>query len=156
MKFVCPLIVVDNIERSRHLYEKILKLKVIADFGENLTFEGPFSIHLKSHFSTLINNKEILKASNSSELYFEENDLEAIEEKLKQEELEFIHEIMEQPWRQKVMRVYDYDKNILEIGESMEHTAWRLFREGLSIDDICKITYLSEDLIQKSIRKFEN
>ncbi|WP_083189975.1 hypothetical protein [Orenia metallireducens] len=28
--------------------------------------------------------------------------------------------MIEQPWHQKVFRIYDYDKHIVEIGESME------------------------------------
>ena len=153
MKFVCPLIVVENIERSRNLYESILGLKVIADFGENITFEGPFSLHLKTHYQTLIDHKDISFGSNAGELYFESNGLESLADKLQQEELEFVHDICEQPWRQKVMRVYDYDKHILEIGESMEHTAWRLSQEGLSIEAICKLTYLSEEMVEKSIKR---
>ncbi|MHB8131782.1 MAG: VOC family protein [Mobilitalea sp.] len=55
MKFICALIVVDDIEISRRFYEKVLNQKVKYDFGENVTFEGGFSIHLKSHFLELLN-----------------------------------------------------------------------------------------------------
>ena len=54
MKFICPLIVVNNMEVSRNFYEKVLSQKVQYDFGENVSFEGGFAIHLKSHFSDLI------------------------------------------------------------------------------------------------------
>ena len=36
MKFVCPLIAVDNMEVSRSFYEKVLNQKVQFDFGENV------------------------------------------------------------------------------------------------------------------------
>jgi catechol 2,3-dioxygenase-like lactoylglutathione lyase family enzyme len=45
MKYICPLIVVKDIAESRHFYENILGQKVKYDFGENVTFEGDFSIH---------------------------------------------------------------------------------------------------------------
>jgi uncharacterized membrane protein (UPF0127 family) len=33
--------------------------------------------------------------------------------------VKFIHELREQPWKQKIIRIYDPDNNILEIGEPM-------------------------------------
>jgi hypothetical protein len=85
MRFVCPLIVVNNIEASRIFYEKVLNQKVQCDFGENILFEGGFAIHLKSHFSDLIsiNENDIVQKSNNSELYFEEDDLDSFLQKLK-------------------------------------------------------------------------
>jgi len=70
MKYICSLIVVDDVKKSRYLYETILGCKVISDFGENVAFEGSFAIHQKDHFMKLISNNPVLKKSNSSELYF--------------------------------------------------------------------------------------
>lgn len=154
MKYICSLVVVEDIQKSRYLYETLLGQKVKFDFGENITFYGDFSIHQKSHFSSLINTLAILKKSNNFELYFEEDNLEAIESIAKENNLEIIHKIREQPWRQKVFRFYDYDKNIIEIGERMEHVAFRLHTEGKSIDKISKITYFSKEIVQKSIDEY--
>ena len=92
--------------------------------------------------------------SNNFELYFEDDDLETIVNKLKDNGFEFLHEIAEQPWKQKVVRFYDYDKNIIEIGERMEHVAYRLSKQNYSIEEICKITYLPEDIVRKSIEEY--
>ncbi len=120
MKYICPLIVVEDVNRSRFLYEEILKQKVKADHGENVVFEGDFAIHQKTHFQSLINNYPIQRYSNHFELYFEEENLEEIESTLKEHHFEFIHPIEEQPWKQRVLRFYDYDKNIIEIGEPVK------------------------------------
>jgi len=119
-----------------------------------IPFHGDFAIHQKSHFKTLINNYQITAKSNNFELYFEDDDLETIVEKLKENHIEFIHKIFEQPWKQKVVRFYDYDKNIIEIGERMEHVAYRLSMHNYSIEEICKITYLPEDVVRKSIKEY--
>jgi len=58
MRFLGTLIVVNNMEISRSFYEKVLNQKVEYDFGENVSFEGGFAIHLKSHFSDLLNINE--------------------------------------------------------------------------------------------------
>ena len=73
MKFICPLIVVNDMKTSRNFYENVLNQKVQFDFGENISFEGGFAIHLKSHFSDLlnINENDIIQKSKNGELYFE-------------------------------------------------------------------------------------
>lgn len=60
----------------------------------------------------------------------------------------------EQPWRQRLVRLYDPDRHIIEIGESMEHLSYRLHKEGLSPDDISKITMLPFEFVTDSIQKF--
>lgn len=156
MKFICSLIVVENVEKSRNLFENILGIKVIADFGENVTFNGDFAIHQKDHFSSLIGNREISRKANNFELYFEHNELFEIIESIKAEGLEIIHEIQEQPWKQRVFRFYDYDRNIIEIGESMAFTAFRLSKENYSIDEISKFLYTSVEEVAKAIQEYSN
>ena len=151
MKYMASLMVVKSIEKSRTLYEGELGLKVVADFGQNITFEGGFSLHEEEHYSSLIDGKRVIKQSNSFELYFEEDEIETYYEKVKQLGLELVHEMREQPWRQLVFRFYDYDKNIIEIGEPMEHVAFRLHKEGLPVEDISRITYSDEDAVKKAI-----
>lgn len=156
MKFVCPLITVEDINVSRLFYEKLLNQKVKYDFGENVSFESGFAIHLKSHFSKLIDNKTITKASNSFELYFEHDDVDSFAKELKNNKVEFVHEIREQPWRQKVVRFYDPDKNIIEVGESMEFLSFRLSEEGKSIEEISNVTGLAKDFVKESIAKMKS
>lgn len=50
MKFKCALYVVNDIQQSRAFYENLLDQKVKYDFGENVTFEGDFSIQEKKVF----------------------------------------------------------------------------------------------------------
>jgi len=154
MKYICSLIVVEDIDRSRRLYETILKQDVKTDFGENVCFHGDFAIHQASHFRALTGGAPVTRKANNFELYFEEDELEPVVEQVRQEGLEFIHGITEQPWRQKVVRFYDYDGNIIEIGERLEHTAWRLSQEGLPLEEISGITYLPPEEVKKAIREF--
>jgi len=152
IKFICPLITVTDIQRSRDFYENLLGQKVVADMGRNISFEG-FSIHLRSHFQMLIDNKEITGGGNSFELYFEYDDVEQIAEKLKAEEVDFVHELREQPWKQQVVRFYDPDNNIIEIGESMEYLALRLYRQGYTFNEISVMTGLDLVFIENTIRR---
>jgi uncharacterized glyoxalase superfamily protein PhnB len=156
MKFICSLVTVEEINLSRVFYEKLLQQKVKYDFGENIIFEDRFAIHLKSHFSRLIDGKTIIKASNSFELYFEYDDVDSFVKQLKNNKVEFVHETREQPWRQKVVRFYDTDKNIIEVGESMEFLSFRLSEEGKSIEEISKITNMTNECVIESITQMKN
>ncbi|TKG97229.1 glyoxalase/bleomycin resistance/dioxygenase family protein [Puteibacter caeruleilacunae] len=142
MKFVCPLITVSDISVSREFYENILNQKVKHDFGENVTYHGDFAIHLRSHFKELIDDKPIVRGGNNFELYFEFDDVDSLARILKNYGVIFVHEVREQPWRQKVVRFYDPDENIIEVGESMKHLVTRLKGDGFNVDRISEITGL--------------
>ena len=156
MKFICSLVTVEDINVSKEFYEKVLQQKVKYDFGENITFDGGFAIHAKSHFSKLIDGKDIHKESNSFELYFEYDDVEVFAKELKDRNMEFVHDVREQPWRQNVVRFYDPDKNIIEVGESMEFLSFRLSNEGKTIEEISKITSMPAHFIIESIKQMKS
>jgi hypothetical protein len=67
----------------------------------------------------------------------------------------FVHEIREQPWRQRVIRIYDPDQHIIEIGESLEHLSFRLYQEGKSLDEITKIIMMPAEFIKAGIEQFK-
>ncbi len=155
MKYICALIAVSDMKRSRNFYENLLGQTVKYDFGENVTFHGDFAIHLQSHFKELIDNREIKTGGNSFELYFEYDNVDEIVGLLKENNVPLVHEIREQPWRQKVVRFYDPDSHIVEIGESIEHLAYRLSKEGLPIDEIAQTTNMPIDFVMASVTKYE-
>ncbi len=154
MRFICPLIVVNDMEISKNFYETVLNQRVQFDFGANVSFESGFAIHLKSHFSDLININEndIIQKSNNCELYFEEDDLDNLLQKLRDiDSVEYVHELKEQPWGQRVIRFYDPDKHIIEVGEPMESVAKRLLSKGLSIEETAKRTLMPEEFIRQCL-----
>jgi catechol 2,3-dioxygenase-like lactoylglutathione lyase family enzyme len=147
MKFICCLLAVDDVARSRRFYEEILGQKVKMDFGENITFEGDFALHKAAHYRQLIDGKEICFGGNTGELYFEDNALEDLASRLEAEGVALVHPLREQPWRQQVIRFYDPDRHIIEVGESMEHLVQRLKAEGMSQEEILGATGLPEAFV---------
>jgi catechol 2,3-dioxygenase-like lactoylglutathione lyase family enzyme len=154
MEYICSLVIVEDIEKARKFYEEILEQKVSVDYGENITFEGGFSLHQKEHFKELIDHKPIIRKTNNFELYFEHDAIESFVDKLKANNIELVHELKKQPWQQRVIRFYDYDHNMIEVGESMAFVAYRLFKEGYTTERIYEITYMPEDVIEKAIEKY--
>lgn len=151
MKYICPLITVTEMKRSRDFYERILSQKVKYDLGENVTYEGDFALHLQSHYNRLIDNKPIRTGGNNFELYFEHDDVDQIVGLLKENGVELVHEAREQPWRQKVVRFYDPDRNIIEIGESLEYLSYCLSTEGLTDEQIAKAVGIPIEFVRTSI-----
>ena len=110
VKYMGPIVVVDEIAPSRFFYERLLGQKVKYDFGVNVTFEGDFSIHLQTHLQALLGDAiehPVTRKAHSAELTFETDEIEALCQHLKDATVEFVHDIREQPWGQRVMRMYD-------------------------------------------------
>ena len=132
--FQSSVIFVKDIAASRRFYEDLLGQKVLFDFGENVSFEKGLAIHDANHISQLLferpaQNIDQLGRENF-ELYFEAEDLDVVLGRLSDASVEFVHPLREQPWGQRVVRFYDPDKNIIEVGESLEFLSYRLSKEG--------------------------
>jgi len=155
-KYICSLLVVDDIALSRHFYESILKQEVMYDFGENVSFTAGFALQLRSHFEGLLSEKfqESKKGSLAPfELYFECTDLDAMVKHLEDTEIPFLHKVLEQPWGQRAVRVLDPDNYIVEVGESMESVVIRLNDQGLSVEEITAKTMMPEDFVRKALMR---
>lgn len=155
LKFVCPLIAVEDIATSRQFYEQLLGQKVKFDFGVDVAFEGDFTIHLMSHYQGLLGDVTqypITRRPNNGELYFETDEIEPFYQRLREAGVEFIHVIQEQPWGQRVMRLYDPDGHIIEVGEPMETAIRRFYQQGWSIDQIAEKTGMPREWVEQVIK----
>ena len=158
LKFNTSLIVVADIARSRQFYEDLLGQEVKFDFGENVTFKGDFSIHLEPHFQGLLGNPADFPVShkaNNAELYFETEDIEVYAVKLNEAGVTWVHTMRPQPWGQRVMRCYDPDGHIIEIGETMEAVVWRFHQQGLSLEDVAAKSSMPAAFVEQVIRQNE-
>ncbi len=151
LKYQGMLIAVEDVAVSRRFYEECLGQKVMLDFGVNVGFEGGLAIHLKRHFQELLGGGERFAAvtkSHSGELYFESDEVEVFEQRLKDAGVEFIHAVCEQPWGQRVMRFYDPDGHVVEIGETMEAVVQRFYQQGSSVENICQKTGMPRPFVE--------
>ena len=154
IKFMGPLLVVEDLQRSRRFYEGLLGMKVQNDFGVNVSFEGNLAIHLKEHFQGLLGGPErcpVVFGAHYGEMYFESDEMEAVLLRLKQAGVEFIHELVEQPWGQRVMRFYDPDGHMVEVGEPMDVTVRRLHQGGMTVEEIVGKSGLPQEYILNAL-----
>ncbi len=138
MKFLSPLIVVSDIEKSKLFYHEVLDLKVVEDFGANVTLTGGIALQTKDSWSTFIHKKdnEIVFGGNDAELYFEEDNFDCFIQRLNNiTDINYVHSIVEHSWGQRVVRFYDPDNHIIEVGENMTMVVSRFLNSGLSIKE---------------------
>ena len=117
MKLKNVLIVVKDIEKSRRFYEDLFGLELIQDNGGNMVLTEGLVLQEERYWKEFL-GKEIIPENNSSELYFEERDLEGFVEKLENyyPEVRYVNRLMTHSWGQKVIRFYDPDGNLIEVG----------------------------------------
>ncbi len=150
----CVLLVKD-IEKSKHFYNIILGQNIVMDFGRNVGFEGGLAIWEKDYALNLIfqeKNHDIKVGANNSEIYFETEHLDDLHKHLAGE-VTFIHSIREHPWGQRAFRVYDPDNHIIEFAESMESVVIRLNNQALSLEEIAEKSMMPMEFIRLTLEK---
>lgn len=120
MKLKNVLVVVKDIEKSREFYHDLFGLDTILDHGGNMILTEGLVLQDEKIWRDFV-GKEIVQKSNSCELYFEERDIEAFVEKLEERypDIEYVNRLMTHSWGQKVVRFYDLDGNLIEVGTPM-------------------------------------
>ena len=138
MKLTAPMLVVESVERSKAFYGEVLGQKVVLDFGENVTFDGGFSI--QEDFARIggFDPAMIVKGSCDFELYFEEPDFDAFLERIAPMDIRYLHPVREYPWGQRAVRLFDPDGHLLEVGEPMEAVILRMLRAGMGVEETAK------------------
>lgn len=140
MNFKLALLAVKNVNVSKQFYEELFDQKVVLDFGRNVTFSGGFAIQEDFAWLTDLPAESVLEKSNNMELYFEVDDFNAFVQRLKEYgNIEYVHQPKKYEWQQHVIRIYDPDHHIIEIGESMAIIAKRYLDKGYSIEETAKI-----------------
>lgn len=140
MQFKLALLAVKSVNVCKGLYEEIFNQKVVLDLGRNVTSSGGFAIQEDFAWLTDLPADSVMKKSNNIELYFEVEDFGAFLEKLKSfETIEYVHPPKKHDWQQRVVRIYDPDHHIIEIGESMEVIVKRYLAKGYFVEEISRI-----------------
>ena len=122
MKLKNILIVVDDIERSKKFYRDLFGLETVLDNDGNVILTEGLVLQDKNIWKDFL-KKDIIPESNAAELYFEEKDIEGFVSRLEQiypdVQYVYVNRLMTHEWGQKVVRFYDPDGNLIEVGTPM-------------------------------------
>ena len=117
MKLKNVLIVVKDIEKSRKFYHDLFGIDLVLDNDGNMILTEGLVLQDEKIWKSFL-DRDIVPKSNSCELYFEEQDIEAFARKLEKlyPDIEYVTRLMTHSWGQRVIRFYDLDGNLIEVG----------------------------------------
>ena len=148
VKYICAVISVADINAARKFYEDLFGLVVFQDYARNIAFTC--GLALQQDFDWLVNlpKEKVIKKSNNAEIVFEEQDFDGFLNKLKEyPDIEYLGEVIEHSWGQRVIRFYDLDGHIIEVGEDMKMVIKRFLATGMTIEEVSvKMDASVEDL----------
>lgn len=111
------LIVVKDIEKAKKFYHDLFGLHTILDNDGKMILTEGLVLQEEQIWKEFL-GKEIIPENNCCELYFEETDIEGFVEKLEKlyPSVKYVNRLMVHSWGQKVVRFYDPDGNLIEVG----------------------------------------
>ena len=120
MRLKNVLIVVKDIEKSRKFYHDLFGIDLVLDNHGNMILTEGLVLQDEKKWKSFL-GRDILPQNNACELYFEEQDIEVFVEKLERlyPSIEYVNRLMTHSWGQRVIRFYDLDGNLIEVGTPM-------------------------------------
>lgn len=117
MRLKNVLIVVSDIRHSVSFYRDIFGLEIVLDNGGNIIMTEGLVLQDAKIWKKFL-GRDIVSGNNASELYFEEKDIEGFAERLESSkyDITYVNRLMTHSWGQKIIRFYDPDGNLIEVG----------------------------------------
>ena len=140
MEFKNPLLAVADMELSVAFYRQVLGLEVIMDLGANVTLTGGVCLQTADSWAGFLERDpgELGWCGKVSELYFEEDAFDTFAEKLRSMDIHYVHPVKEHTWGQRVVRFYDPDCHIIEVGEAISAVCRRFADSGMTTEQIAR------------------
>ena len=137
MNYGYTVLAVADVHKARTFYEDLFALELYQDYGLNIAFTCGLSLQQKFDWLVGIPAEQIVQNSNNMELAFETEDFDGFLQKLRAyPQIRYLHDVMEHSWGQRVIRFYDLDGHLIEVGESMAMVIRRFLKEGLTMEQI--------------------
>ncbi|MCL2842639.1 MAG: glyoxalase [Oscillospiraceae bacterium] len=151
MKYECVCLSVKDVGSSKKFYQDLMGLEVDTDWGVNVSFKG--GIALQQGFDEIIGVPEesVINRSHNMELVFETDNFDEFVAKVESyPNIELVKGgVVEQPWGQRGIHIYDLDGHILEVGEKMLHVIRRFMSNGMSVAEVATRTEIPVTDIEK-------
>lgn len=133
------LLVTADLEKSKSFYQEVMGLNIDLDLGAHVILSGGLCLQTLASWQDFIgvDGAEIAFGGKDGEIYFEEDDLDNFLTKLQGiSGIQYVHPLMEHRWGQRVIRFYDPDSHIIEVGESLEVVCSRFLADGMTAEEV--------------------
>lgn len=152
MELKNPLLAVADMERSLAFYETVLGLRVVLDFGASKTLTGGLCLQTLDTWRSFLGTDQVAFGGNDAEIYFEEDRFDAFAERLSTLPIQYVHPVKEHRWGQRVVRFYDPDRHIIEVGENMAAVCRRFLDSGLTPEQTAERMDVSLEYVRERLR----
>ena len=117
MEFKGTLIVVKDCKKALKFYQDMFGFELIRDNDGNMELYGNLYLQEEKYWERFT-GKRVIPQSNQTELYFEEPEIDSFVKKLETlyPDTEYVNHLMTHSWGQRVVRFYDPDGNLIEVG----------------------------------------
>ena len=116
MKYTAVVLSVADVKAARGFYEDLFGLEVCQDYGINVSFTCGLS--LQQEFDWLVGLQNFL------------------EQLRRYPGAERLGDVVEHGWGQRVVRFYDLDGHLVEVGEDMGMVVRRFLRSGMTMEEV--------------------
>ncbi|NLP09148.1 glyoxalase [bacterium] len=151
IKFQSSVLFVKDLAASHCFYADLLEQRVDMDHGEMTYFESGFALWQFDDESQRIFNQPCVdqqpEGCGTFELYFQTETLDAVWDRLEQSGIKIVHPIREQPWGQRVFRVFDPDHHIVAVGEPFAVVTHRFLTQGMGMKDVSARNFMPLEII---------
>jgi len=152
MQYSGSLFAVKDIKAATEFYQDLFGLEVLFDFGQCVSFAGGFALQQDFDWLTGIPANEMKNKENNCEIGFEGEDFGDFVKRLKaRHDVVILHDVSEHSWGQRVIRFYDLDDHLIEVGETMKSVVERFLSQGKTIEEIALKMDVNTDAINQML-----
>lgn len=150
MRYTAALISVEDIRISRAFYEGLFGLDVDHDYGINVSFSCGLALQQNFAWLAGVPADSVGRRSHNLELCFETKDLDGFLEKLAgRPDIRRLGDVVEHGWGQRVVRLYDPDGHLIEVGEDMGMVVRRFLASGMPMEEVSARMDVSVEDLEK-------
>lgn len=119
MKLKNVLIVTENTEKAAAFYKELFGLDVVLNRDGNIIMTEGLVLQDRNVWEAAV-GKQVRYENHAAELYFEEANLNAFQEKLDNSsyEIQYVTRLNPSSGGRNRIRIYDLDHHVIEIGET--------------------------------------
>lgn len=162
MRLQSTVLFVSDIGLSKNFYQNFLGQEVMQDGIFNVTFASGLALYQKGSECRVycdfeapddqlppeIRNRMDAERTEEPgipemEIYFETDDILACAHAVYEAGIPILHPLVEKPWGQRVLRFFDPDRHLIEVGEAMDTVVRRYANANIAPEDIAKKTFMS-------------
>lgn len=155
MRYQGCLLVVKDAPASKKFYQDLFGCTLELDLGDYVVFKEGIMLQQEDTWLGFIKRDAgaLAYSHNTSELYFEEDDLDAFIKGLPAEPaVRKMSSLAEHEWGQRSIRLYDPDGHVVEVGESMTVVVKRFLKSGMSVEEAAEKSMFPVSFVEECLK----